>query len=57
MAESLFRKATGDHHQSVTAAIFWLKARARWRETPRESGAPIDAPTVIELVAPETGVL
>ena len=32
VAESLFRKATGDHRQSVTAAIFWLKTRARWKE-------------------------
>jgi DNA invertase Pin-like site-specific DNA recombinase len=31
VAESLFRKATGDGHQSVTAAIFWLKTRAGWR--------------------------
>ena len=32
VAESLFRKATGDGPQSVTAAIFWLKARAHWKE-------------------------
>ena len=32
MAESLFRKATGDHRQAVTAAIFWLKTRAGWKE-------------------------
>jgi hypothetical protein len=30
VAESLFRKATsGDGRESVTAAIFWLKTRAR----------------------------
>ena len=29
VAESLFRKATGDGAQAVTAAIFWLKTRAR----------------------------
>ena len=34
VAKSLFRKATGDHRQSVTAAIFWLKVRARWKEVP-----------------------
>ena len=28
VAESLFRKATGDHRQLVTAAIFWLKTHA-----------------------------
>ena len=33
VAESLYRKATGDGSQSVTAAIFWLKTRARWKET------------------------
>lgn len=33
VAESLFRKATGEGHGAVTAAIFWLKTRARWRET------------------------
>lgn len=33
VAESLFRKATGEGRQSVTAAIFWLKTRARWKET------------------------
>ena len=33
VAESLFRKAIGDDRQSVTAAIFWLKTRADWKET------------------------
>jgi hypothetical protein len=33
VAQSLFRKATGEGPQSVTAAIFWLKTRARWKET------------------------
>lgn len=33
VAESLFRKAIGDGRESVTAAIFWLKTRARWKET------------------------
>jgi predicted transcriptional regulator len=33
VAESLYRKATTDGPQSVTAAIFWLKTRARWKET------------------------
>jgi len=35
VAESLFRKATSDGHQSVTAAIFWLKTRGGWREAPQ----------------------
>ena len=33
IAESLYRKAMGEGPQSVTAAIFWLKTRARWKET------------------------
>jgi hypothetical protein len=33
VAESLFRKATSDGAQSVTAAIFWLKTRAGRKET------------------------
>jgi len=33
IAESLYRKALGDGAQSVTAAIFWLKTRAHWKET------------------------
>ena len=33
VAENLFRKATGDGREAVIAAIFWLKTRARWRET------------------------
>jgi hypothetical protein len=33
VAENLYRKATGDGRESVTAAIFWLKTRAGWKET------------------------
>ena len=36
VAEFLFRKATSDGSQSVTAAIFWLKTRGGWRETPQD---------------------
>ena len=33
VAQSLFNKATrGDGASSVSAAIFWLKTRGRWRE-------------------------
>ena len=49
VAESLYRKATGDGSQSVTAAIFWLKTRAGWKET---SIHQLDrGPTLMELVA------
>ncbi len=33
VAENLYRMATGEGREAVTAAIFWLKTRARWRET------------------------
>lgn len=33
VAESLYKKATGDGASAVTAAIFWLKTRAGWKET------------------------
>ena len=32
VAENLFRKATGEGREAITAAIFWLKTRAGWRE-------------------------
>ena len=35
VAENLFRKATGEGREAVPAAIFWLKTRAGWRETPQ----------------------
>ncbi len=42
VAESLYRQATGEGRQAVTAAIFWLKTRARWKEThiPEHVGVP-----------------
>ena len=33
VAENLYRKATGEGREAVTAAIFWLKTRAGWKET------------------------
>jgi hypothetical protein len=35
VAEFLFRKATTEGPQCVTAAIFWMKTRGGWRETPQ----------------------
>src|ERR671916_3535222 len=43
VAESLFRKATGDGAQSVTAAIFWLKTRARWKEPTLDAAVTLSA--------------
>jgi hypothetical protein len=43
VAENLFRIATGSGREAVTAAIFWLKTRARWSEHapgPRREEAP-----------------
>lgn len=34
VAEFLFRKATTEGPQCVTAAIFWMKTRGGWREAP-----------------------
>lgn len=33
VAQSLFKKATGNGPQSVTAAIFWLKTQGGWKTT------------------------
>jgi hypothetical protein len=56
VAENLFRKATGDGRESVTAAIFWLKTRARWKETSVHehggaNGSPITFTTIYEAEA------
>ena len=48
VAESLYRKATGEGREAVTAAIFWLKTRARWKEVSvhEHTGRP-DTPFVL----------
>lgn len=52
VAESLFRKATGEGRQAVTAAIFWLKTRAGWKDTSlHEVSGPDGAP--IEIAEPD----
>ncbi|MGI9572275.1 MAG: hypothetical protein ACR2L5_03010 [Candidatus Actinomarinaceae bacterium] len=33
VSESLFRQATHPEKPNVTACIFWLKCRAKWKET------------------------
>jgi hypothetical protein len=43
VAESLFRKATGEGAQSVTAAIFWLKTRAQWKEPATDTNMKLSA--------------
>jgi hypothetical protein len=49
VAENLFRKATGDGRESVTAAIFWLKARARWKETTLNEHTGIDGKPIEQV--------
>ncbi len=49
VAESLFRKATTDGNQSVTAAIFWLKTRGGWRETPQDHRVRVGVNSMAEL--------
>src|SRR5882724_5531272 len=51
VAENLFRKATGEGREAVTAAIFWLKSRAGWKETALHevsgrNGGPIETAPV-----------
>lgn len=48
VAESLFKKATGDGPQSVTAAIFWLKTRARWKDRISIVGDDDEPPVKVE---------
>jgi hypothetical protein len=49
VAENLFRKATGDGRESVTAAIFWLKARARWKETTLNEHTGLDGKPIEQV--------
>ena len=54
VAENLYRQAMGDGRAAVTAAIFWLKTRARWKETSvHEIGGPDLEPLRIVIQAAE----
>ena len=51
VAQSLFKKATGDGPQSVTAAIFWAKTRMGWKETiVNEHGGVDNNPVRISVI-------
>ncbi len=53
VAENLYRKATGEGREAVTAAIFWLKTRAGWKETSvHEVGGKDGRPVEMEIVVP-----
>ena len=47
VAENLFRKATGEGREAVTAAIFWLKTRARWKEIHRDDDG--NQPVIVQI--------
>lgn len=49
VAENLFKKATGDGREAVIAAIFWLKARAGWREVQRHEHAGVANEPITEI--------
>ncbi|CCV15446.1 hypothetical protein [Mesorhizobium sp. STM 4661] len=58
VAENLYRKATGEGREAVTAAIFWLKTRARWKETSVQEHvgdpySPIVFHTIYETIPPK----
>ena len=52
VAQTLFNKATV--HEDLGACIFWLKARAKWREREKEKDPPGDGDK-LPPVNPETG--
>ena len=49
VAENLFRKATGEGRESVIAAIFWLKARGRWKETAVNEHSGLDGKPIEQV--------
>jgi hypothetical protein len=49
VAESLYRKATSEGREAVTAAIFWLKARARWKEVSVTEHTGIDGQPIEQV--------
>ncbi len=49
VAHSLFKKATGDGPQSVTAAIFWAKTRMGWKETIVNEHGGVDGKPITEI--------
>ena len=49
VAQSLFRKAVeGTGKEAVTAAIFWLKCRAGWRDVATEPGKKEQLETIAQ---------
>ena len=49
VAENLSRKATSDGCEAVTAGIFWMKTRTRWKEVSVHQHAGVPDRTIIEI--------
>ncbi|WP_287139624.1 hypothetical protein [Mesorhizobium sp.] len=49
VAENLFRKARGEGREAVIAAIFWLKARGRWKETSVNEHSGLDGKPIEQV--------
>lgn len=53
VAQALFKQATGNGRGAVTAAIFWLKTQAGWKEPAQgieltgKDGGPVDQRTTV----------
>ena len=47
VARALHKNATDGNN--VTAQIFWLKARAQWRDRPEDTGDDGDAPAPVKV--------
>jgi hypothetical protein len=57
VAENLFRIAIGEGREAVTAAIFWLKTRARWKETILNEHAGVDGKPIEQITRIERIIL
>ena len=55
VAQSLFKQATDKDKPNVSAAIFWLKCRARWRENDETVGKKEQA-DIIAKQKPDGGI-
>lgn len=62
VAGALFKNATGNDPKAVSAAIFWLKTRARWRdvnpvEVSGPNGGPLQSVDLTNMTEEEIAVL
>ena len=58
IAQSLYKRALSNDKGAITAAIFWLKARAGWRDNISldETGAPVGKKEIAQAEAQTAGV-